>query len=341
MPNKVKKRDIEVEEMDLKPFMNLMVVLIPLLLASAQFAKIATVDITLPKGRGTNTAKEQTKKPKQELDDKMILMTLVTDTNLTLMTKDAGILTVFFQEVHDYVLADDPMVQADNKLYNPHVMYKDTADEEGNKFKTYDWSKAYPEDLMNFDGVQYNMHEREEIRLWAYEVDKNNAKQGNKLWKGVYRTTHDDITGGDMIEYVARPYQNGDEKAFFPVQMDEIKAGEQFVVFTTRMSGAQRRDAIFTDSTTGESDTTVAMLPLLVTPNMIADGEFATEEVSAYDVLKHCFLEIRRMNPEAKDRDDLIIASENQVFYDKVVQVMDVAKNSGLVNLSLNGLRSN
>ena len=55
MANKVKKKEWVVQEMDLKPFMNLMVVLIPMLLLSAEFARIAIIDIKLPEGRGSQT----------------------------------------------------------------------------------------------------------------------------------------------------------------------------------------------------------------------------------------------------------------------------------------------
>ena len=45
MGNNIKKKNQEAEELDLTVFMSLMVVLIPILLASAEFAKIATIDI--------------------------------------------------------------------------------------------------------------------------------------------------------------------------------------------------------------------------------------------------------------------------------------------------------
>jgi len=46
-----KAGDQETPEMDLKPFMNLMVVLISILLLSAEFARISIVDIKLPPPR--------------------------------------------------------------------------------------------------------------------------------------------------------------------------------------------------------------------------------------------------------------------------------------------------
>ena len=63
------RRSIESEEIDinLTPIMNLMVVLIPLLLSSAQFIKIGVIDLNLPpavgaKGKSTEAPKEIGKK---------------------------------------------------------------------------------------------------------------------------------------------------------------------------------------------------------------------------------------------------------------------------------------
>ena len=54
------------QEADMKPFMNLMVVLIPLLLLSAEFAKIAVIDMKLPENRGSQTKRTVKKPPKEK-----------------------------------------------------------------------------------------------------------------------------------------------------------------------------------------------------------------------------------------------------------------------------------
>lgn len=65
-----KRRLVQIEEMqlDIKPVMNLMVVLIPLLLAGAEFTKLAIKELNLPPqkagggaGEGENTPKEEKK----------------------------------------------------------------------------------------------------------------------------------------------------------------------------------------------------------------------------------------------------------------------------------------
>ncbi|MFW5775476.1 MAG: biopolymer transporter ExbD [Chitinivibrionales bacterium] len=70
MKSRNRVKEWEEHEMDLKPFMNLMVVLIPMLLLSAEFAKIAVVDVTLPEDRGsTRDIRGEKKKEKVGLTD--------------------------------------------------------------------------------------------------------------------------------------------------------------------------------------------------------------------------------------------------------------------------------
>lgn len=108
MGNKVKKKEWVAEEMDLKPFMNLMVVLIPMLLLSAEFAKIAIIDIKLPEARGSQTQKAVKKRPqKQEEENKLLLTAIVTDSVVTLGAKGGFLPSVFYKEYHKYIAKDD------------------------------------------------------------------------------------------------------------------------------------------------------------------------------------------------------------------------------------------
>jgi len=43
---------------------------------------------------------------------------------------------------------------------------------------------------------------------------------------------------------------------------------------------------------------------------------------------------------EADDANDIIIAAENQVIYDKVVQIMDAARSADFPNISIAKLRA-
>jgi biopolymer transport protein ExbD len=42
---------------------------------------------------------------------------------------------------------------------------------------------------------------------------------------------------------------------------------------------------------------------------------------------------------DAEDADDIIIAAENEVIYDKIVQIMDAARNAEFPNISIAKLR--
>jgi biopolymer transport protein ExbD len=68
-------------------------------------------------------------------------------------------------------------------------------------------------------------------------------------------------------------------------------------------------------------------------------AHFEIRDVSAYDYLKSLLVQIRERYADADDRDDLIIAAENQIIYDKIVQIMDVARSANLPNISIAKLR--
>ncbi len=68
-------------------------------------------------------------------------------------------------------------------------------------------------------------------------------------------------------------------------------------------------------------------------------NNFEKRELSAYDYLKSYLVQIRERYQDADDRDDLIIAAENQIIYDKIVQIMDVARSANLPNISIAKLR--
>ncbi len=77
-PSKRKRRPDAVEpELNLTPIMNLMVVLIPLLLTSAEFIKLGIIEINLPPAAGA-TMTSVSKMP-QEVEKKLDLTVTVTD----------------------------------------------------------------------------------------------------------------------------------------------------------------------------------------------------------------------------------------------------------------------
>ncbi|MBN1982721.1 MAG: biopolymer transporter ExbD [Chitinivibrionales bacterium] len=70
-------------------------------------------------------------------------------------------------------------------------------------------------------------------------------------------------------------------------------------------------------------------------------AEFLTHNVSVYDQLKSRLLQIKeRFGADVDDGSDIIIAAENEVLYDKIVQLMDVARSADFPNISIAKLRS-
>ncbi|MFW5775314.1 MAG: ExbD/TolR family protein, partial [Chitinivibrionales bacterium] len=68
--------------------------------------------------------------------------------------------------------------------------------------------------------------------------------------------------------------------------------------------------------------------------------DFTRKHLSVYDALKHRLVEVKKRFRDAADRNELIIASEKGVMFDKLVQIMDVAREAEFANISIAQLRS-
>ncbi len=77
------RRMVQIEEMelDIKPVMNLMVVLIPLLLAGSEFTKLAIKELNLPPAKGGNGGGDEAPK---ETEKKLGLKIIITDLGFTI-----------------------------------------------------------------------------------------------------------------------------------------------------------------------------------------------------------------------------------------------------------------
>jgi biopolymer transport protein ExbD len=49
---------------------------------------------------------------------------------------------------------------------------------------------------------------------------------------------------------------------------------------------------------------------------------------------------VKERYKDADDADDIIIAAENEVMYDKIIQIMDAARTADFPNISIAKLRS-
>src|SRR5271157_2227399 len=96
---------------DLKPFINFLVVLIPVLMLSAEFAKISIINLKLPEGRGSSPSIKQTVAPDNQDDNKLLLTMIVTDSVVTLGAKGGFLPSLFYREFHKYVSKEDRSVE--------------------------------------------------------------------------------------------------------------------------------------------------------------------------------------------------------------------------------------
>jgi len=299
MANKIKKKKTAPEDLDLTVFMCLMVVLIPILLVSAEFAKIATVDITLPKGRGSQTQTTQATKPPEE-ENKLILTVLISDSGLTIGAANGFLPTIFYKEYHDYFSRINGAVLKGVE-YHPDKLNRETME--------------YGDMPINpISGLPFAKQEREEIELVAWETDDNlNYTEPIMGWYS--KAENDLITEEDGS----------------PVR--ELRTGDMKYALLTRFSSSV---LAVREGNEDEDTTEIAARSL----KMIGDlDDYEYREVSAYDLLKSLLVQIRERYQDVEDRNDLIIAAEDQIIYDKIIQIMDVARGSNLPNISIAKLR--
>jgi len=262
MANKLKKPKLDAEDLQLMPFMNLMVVLIPMLLVSAEFAKVAVIDIKLPEQRGSQTKSAQTEQPPESKDEKLLLTAIITDSVVTLGAKGGFMPSLFYKEFHRYMTRDglDTLLE-----YVP--------------------GGPMPTDPRT--GRELTIHERGEIYLYVTDENRN-------IINTLYTQFGEMLTNAD-----------GD-----PVLT--VNVGDTIFALTN-----PRRRIVVSNP-----------------------AEFTSKPMSAYDELRNRLMKVKERYREAEDADDIIIAAENEVIYDKIVQIMDAARNAEFPNISIAKLRA-
>lgn len=260
LKNESKKRMLSSCEMDLKPFMNLMVVLIPMLLVSAEFARVAIVDIKLPSDSGVNERKSQT--VASPATDKLSLTAIITDSVLTLGAKGGFLPSIHYREYHQYIARDDRL---DFTIeYKPGI-------------KVY-----HP-----VSGREMKNYEREDIHLYLCDENHN-------LIQGIHDRYGEILTD-----------KNGNI-------LTEIKTGDTAFTMNNPVRTVVIRDI----------------------------AEYELKPVSAYDEFQNRLNDIRKRFSDATDKYDLIIAADNMILYDKLIQTMDRARAADYRNISISKLRT-
>jgi biopolymer transport protein ExbD len=74
---------------------------------------------------------------------------------------------------------------------------------------------------------------------------------------------------------------------------------------------------------------------------VVADPQgYDLRPMSVYDALQNRLMKIKERYQDASDRDAIIIAAENSVIYDKIVQLMDTARKAAFPEISISKVRS-
>ena len=264
MANKIRKSgNNKVAEPDMKPFMNLMVVLIPMLLLSAEFARIAIIELNLPEDRGSQTRQAVKSPPREERDEKLLLTAIITDSVVTLGAKGGFLPSIFYREYHRYVSRDD------NLEFEVEYIPGEVA--------------KHPR-----TGQEMKIHERYEIFLYACDEDR-------VIMEGLYSPFGEMVTDAEGVS------------------VREVSVNDTVWALTN-----PRR--------------------MIVVSN---PEDFDLRPISAYDELKNRLMRVKDRFREAQpeDFDDIIIAAENEVLYDKIIQIMDVAREAEYPNISIAKLR--
>lgn len=264
MANKIRKKEWKVEEPDMKVFMSLMVVLIPMLLLSAEFARISIIDLNLPKDAGSQTQTNVTKRPPDK-SNKLQLTTMIMDTAITIGTQNAFLPSLFYQEYHHYIANDD-----------------------GHEF-TIPYKKG---EVAKHPLTGRDMEKYERYDIYLYVTDENNrsiikdcivSKKTNKMMVNSQYKVVSSVNVGDTLFSVTFP------------RVSEVVANVD---------------------------------------------DYEKKKLSAYDDLKNTLITIKERYPDVDDPDDCSVVADNEVIYDKVVQVMDAARSASFPNIQIAKFRA-
>ncbi len=263
MANRNVKKQKPADDMDLKPFMNLMVTLIPMLLLSAEFAKVAIIDIKLPEQRGSQTKTTVKEASTEDKSNKLLLTAIITDSVVTLGAKGGFMPSLYYREYHKYISKDDQ--KEFTVEYKPGETVKHPT-----------------------SGREMTIYERFDILLYVCDENRNVLK---RLYTAKW---------GELVTNAAGE------------PLESVNVGDTVFALTN-----PRRMMIVSDP-----------------------ADFALKELSAYDELQNRLMKIKERYRDAEDGEDIIIAAENYVIYDKIIQIMDKARNAEYPNISIAKLRS-
>jgi biopolymer transport protein ExbD len=246
---------------DLKPFINFLIVLIPVLMLSAEFSKISTITFT---NSAAGVQDDSCIRVPSE-QNKVRLTVFVTESTMTIGSNNGFLPSKYYKEVHSYTGKNNKMDQ---------------------KFVEVD--PANPQAAVRKVGIDPKRYKSHEILLYCRD------KETNEVAKALYSKNNNMLLVNSEIN---------------PVTSLSEKDGIYYY------KGFDRRIPL-------KPADPVELRPL-----------------SAYDDLKCSLMKIQSRNEENPESRDIIIAATNKVVYDKIIQIMDVAREAGFTNVGISKLR--
>lgn len=251
-------------DIDLKPFINFLVVLIPVLMISAEFTKIAMVEASSSRDGSSDLAGDSVAFP--SADRNLLGLTIiVSDSTITLGSNGGFLPTIHYREFHTYVSRD--------KRTNRVTV-------------AYDARQPGITAINPETGKRFGLDEREDVDLF---VEGENRQMARCLY----------AKDGRLV---------ADEKG---TPLSSAQPGEK-----VRLIG-----------------------PSLISTSVAHTADFSMNPLSAYDALRATLLQIREREREAQDGTSIRIAAESSVIYDKIIQLMDVARSAGFPDISITKVR--
>jgi biopolymer transport protein ExbD len=246
---------------DLKPFINFLIVLIPVLMLSAEFSKISLITFKNPLAGGQIDSVSTV----QFDQNKVRLTVFVTESTMTIGSNNGFLPSRYYKEVHSFTGKDNKTDQ---------------------KFVEFD--PANPQAAVRKGGIDTKRYKSHEILLYCRDREKNEVS------RALYSKTNNMLLVNSEINPVTA--LGGKESVYYYERFD-------------------RRIPV-------RPDDPVELRPL-----------------SAYDDLKCSLMKIQSRNEAGPESRDLIIAATNKVVYDKIIQIMDVAREAGFTNVGISKLR--
>jgi biopolymer transport protein ExbD len=247
-------------QVDLKPFINFLVVLIPVLMLSAEFSKIAVVSFaTSRQGGRTDTVIVDPPPPSANT---LQLTIFISESTLTIGSQNGFLPSLYYKEFHSFAAKGDR-----------------------NKVTVVEVNPASPSNMLAKDVKQF---QKQEILLYSKNPSTN----------AVVRSLY--LKNGNV-----------------PVVNNEMKPVASF----------GSNDAVYL------LDNAMSRAPANIA------GAYEMRPLSAYDELKCGLLKMRNTYKGLPGCEDITIAANNKVVYDKIIQIMDVARETGFVNVSISKVR--